>query len=58
MPRTGRPKVDKPKYIKYSIRLDEEMEDSLIDYCIKWGITKGEAIRRAIELLLGGKKWG
>lgn len=56
MPRTGRPKVDKPKYIKYSIRLDEEMEDGLVDYCIKWGITKGEAIRRAIELLLGGKK--
>ena len=56
MPRTGRPKVDNPKYIKYSIRLDEEMESSLVDYCIKWGITKGEAIRRAIELLLGGKK--
>lgn len=56
MPRTGRPKVDNPKYIKYSIRLDEYMEDRLIDYCVKWGITKGEAIRRAIELLLSGGK--
>lgn len=56
MPRTGRPKVDKPKYIKYSIRLDEEMEGGLVEYCIKWGITKGEAIRRAIVLLFGGRK--
>lgn len=56
MPRTGRPKVDKPKYIKYSIRLDEEMEDNLIDYCVRFGVSKGEAIRRAIKLLLGGKK--
>lgn len=56
MPKTGRPKVDKPKYIKYSIRLDEEMEGSLVNYCIKWGITKGEAIRRAIELMLRGGK--
>jgi len=56
MPKTGRPRIEKPKYIKYSIRLDEEMEGRLVDYCIKWGITKGEAIRRAIQLLLGGKK--
>lgn len=57
MPRTGRPKSNNPKYIKYSIRIDEYMESRLLEYCIKWGITKGEAIRRAIELLLsGGKK--
>lgn len=56
MPRTGRPKVDKPKSIKYSIRLDETMEKELIDFCIKWGITKGEAIRKGIEMLLRGSK--
>ena len=54
MPRTGRPKVDNPKYIKYSIRIDEYMESRLLEYCIKWGIK--EAIRRAIELLLSGGK--
>ena len=56
MPRTGRPKVDKPKSIKYSIRLDETMEKELIDFCIRWGITKGEAIRKGIEMLLRGRK--
>lgn len=56
MPRTGRPKVQKPKCVKYSIRLDKDMEDGLVNYCLRWGITKGEAIRRAIEMLIGGKK--
>lgn len=56
MPRTGRPKKDNPKSIKYSIRLDELTENRLVSYCVKWGITKGEAIRRGIELLLGGDK--
>ena len=42
--------------ITRSIRIDEYMESRLLEYCIKWGITKGEAIRRAIELLLSGGK--
>lgn len=56
MPRTGRPKVDSPKYIKFSIRLDEAMSNKLIDYCARIGISKGEAIRRAIEVLIRGGK--
>ncbi len=48
----GRPKTDKPKEIKYSIRTDEETERKLIAYCTKKGITKGEAYRKGIELLL------
>lgn len=48
----GRPKADKPKDIKYSIRLDAETEKKLQDYCKRNGITKGEAIRRGIHLLL------
>ncbi len=55
-PRTGRPKVEKPKDIKYSIRLDEETEFKLNEYCKKNNITKGEAIRQGIHLLLGKKK--
>ena len=54
-PRTGRPKADKPKNIKYSIRLDADIESRLAEYCIKYDITKGEAIRRGIELLLQKK---
>ena len=57
MVRTGRPKAEKPKEIKYSIRMDAETEQALKAYCESKGITKGEAIRQAIRLLLqeGGK---
>lgn len=52
MAKTGRPKVEKPKEIKYSIRMDAETEQRLEAYCESHNITKGEAIRRAVELLL------
>ena len=55
-PRTGRPKSDNPKDIRYSIRLDIETEQLLTQYCSKHSITKGEAVRRGIQLLLGIKK--
>ena len=54
-PRTGRPKAESPKDVRYSIRLDAEMEHQLNHYCESHQITKGEAIRRAIELLLAQK---
>ena len=52
----GRPKADKPKDVRFSIRLDEETEQKLQAYCEKCGITKGEAIRRGIHLLLAKEK--
>jgi hypothetical protein len=55
MPRTGRPKVDSPKDVKYSIRIDTETEKELQKYCSEHGISKGEAIRRGILLLLNKK---
>nr|DAL91864.1 MAG TPA: NikA, BACTERIAL CONJUGATION, RELAXASE, DNA [Caudoviricetes sp.] len=55
-PRTGRPKSDNPKDIRYSIRLDVETEQLLAQYCSEHNITKGEAVRRGIQLLLGIKK--
>ena len=54
-PRTGRPKADKPKDIKYSIRIDTETEEKLKLYCETHGISKGEAIRKGIYLLLKQK---
>lgn len=56
MTRTGRPKAENPKDIKYSIRLDAETESKLNDYCKEHNITKGEAIRQGIHLLLQQKK--
>lgn len=52
----GRPKADKPKDIRYSIRLDAETELKLQGYCAEHNITKGEAIRQGIHLLLQQKK--
>ena len=51
----GRPKAEKPKDIRYSIRLDAETEEKLQNYCIEHNITKGEAIRQGIHLLLKQK---
>ena len=53
--RVGRPNVEKPKYIKYSIRLDEDMERRLRRYCADKMISKGAAIREGIEMLL--RRW-
>ncbi len=55
-PKIGRPKADKPKDIRYSIRLDAETEAKLIRYCERKAITKGEAIRKGIDLLLSKEK--
>ncbi len=55
-PRTGRPKADNPKGINLTIRLDSETERLLRQHCEENKITKGEAIRRGIHLLLAQKK--
>lgn len=52
----GRPKVDDPKTKRFSVCLDKETEDKLKAYCEEHGITKGEAIRQGIHLLLQQKK--
>lgn len=49
----GRPKAEKPKDIKYSIRIDLETEQKLEAYCEKNGISKGEAFRMGVKLLIG-----
>ena len=52
----GRPKVDNPKSVKYSIRLDMETEMALQEYAETHNISKGETIRKALELLLKSDK--
>ena len=51
-PRTGRPKTENPKDIRYSIRLDAIIEKELEEH----KMSKGEAIRQGIYLLLGKKE--
>ena len=52
----GRPKAENPKQVRFSIRLDAETEQQLATYCEENNITKGEAIRQGIKLLLEQKK--
>lgn len=54
-PRTGRPKVDNPKNNDVKVRLDEKTTRRLEMYCKENQITKAEAIRKGIHLLLAKK---
>lgn len=55
-PKTGRPKADNPKEIRFSIRLDVDTHKRLEVYCNNHNITKGEAVRQGIDMLLSDKK--
>ena len=55
-PTMGRPKVDNPKDIDVKVRFDKKSHDELMEYCEKHQITRTEAIRRGIHLLLGQDK--
>ena len=52
-PRTGRPKSDDPKTLRFSVCLNKSESIALQNYCNKNHITKGEAIRQGLYLLLG-----
>ncbi len=54
-PRTGRPKAENPKNTDVKVRLDESTAKKLDEYCEKHLLTRAEAIRRGIHLLLGAK---
>lgn len=55
-PTMGRPKVDNPKDVDVKVRFDKKSHDELMEYCEKHQITRTEAIRRGIHLLLGQDK--
>lgn len=55
-PRTGRPRVDKPKNNDVKVRLDDETTKKLDAYCAEHNITRAEAIRQGIHLLLVKQK--
>ena len=55
-PRTGRPIVGGKKEIEVKIRFDKETHDKLLKYCAKNGITRTEAIRSGVRLLVSEEK--
>lgn len=53
-PRTGRP-TDSRKDHDLKVRIDDSTHEKLLEYCEAHGITKAEAIRRGIHLVLQQK---
>ena len=53
-PRTGRP-TDCRKDHDIKVRIDDETHKELLQYCERQGITKAEAIRQGIRLVLQEK---
>jgi len=51
-PRTGRPKSGNPKSNDIKVRLDDITNAKLLEYCRQHSMTKAEAIRQGIHLLL------
>lgn len=50
-PRTGRPKVEKPKDIQLKIRADQQTIDDLAFCCEKLNKTKSDVIRLGIQMV-------
>ena len=51
-PRTGRPKVDKPKTIEVKARIDEETNERLVKYCAENKVSRTDVVRMGIEKVL------
>ena len=49
----GRP-TDNPKAYKITVRLDQEAETVLRQYCEQESVERGEAVRRGIKKLADG----
>ena len=48
----GRPKVDNPKDVEVTVRFDRQTNKYLLEYCEQKNITRAEAVRRGVDLLL------
>ncbi len=56
-PRRGRPKAENPKCNDLKVRFDDNTLIQIDEYCKEHGVTRSDAIRRGIDMLLGqGKK--
>ena len=54
-PRTGRPKIYKPKTIEVKARIDEETNEKLMKYCKENQLNRTDVVRMGIEKVLEHK---
>lgn len=52
----GRPKAENPMNVDVKVRIDKSTNEKLLKYCNDNNITRAEAIRQGIHLLLAEKK--
>lgn len=55
-PRTGRPIIGAKKDINVKVRFDKQTHEELLQYCEKHKITRTEAIRQGVKLLVSEEK--
>ena len=55
-PRTGRPIIGGKKDIDVKVRFDKETHEKLLKYCERHEVTRTEAIRRGVKLLVSEEK--
>lgn len=55
-PRTGRPIIGGKKDIDVKVRFDKETHEKLLEYCERHKVTRTEAIRRGVKLLVSEEK--
>lgn len=55
-PRTGRPKAENPKDVDIKVRIDDDTNKKLLAYCEAHSLTRAEAMRRGLSLLLAQNK--
>ncbi len=55
-PRTGRPKLERPKGIEVKARIDAETDKRLQEHCKKHNKTRTDVVREGIELVLEREK--
>lgn len=51
-PRTGRPKVDKPKTVEVKARIDEETNKKLVRYCEEHQLSRTDVVREGIQKVI------
>lgn len=52
MPRTGRPKKENSNTIRLDVKINSSTKEKLDKYCEENNISKGEAVRKAIDNLV------
>lgn len=52
----GRPREENPNTINLTVRINSQLNKKLTAYCEEKNISKGEVVRKGIEIVLGKKK--